>query len=195
MEDPNDIQRRLFDFAEELGHGKFAKVIRAINKEYKDKWSIKIIAKNRNPGSDRMKNLMREIDILWRVDHPNILKLDQVIDTPKRLYLVLEMGTKALGTVLAEKKFFTEDESRYVMKQLCEAVAYLHNNDIVHKDLSLETVLLVRNPRDFNDEMYVKLTGFGASVTMSSWDCKYRLPAHIGNSFYSGEKVRLYLYY
>lgn len=62
------------------------------------------------------------------VNHPHIIHLEKVFESPKKIYLILELCREELATEFKKKKRFTEDETRYVLKQLVSAVCYLHKN-------------------------------------------------------------------
>ncbi|XP_049779520.1 serine/threonine-protein kinase 33-like [Schistocerca cancellata] len=114
-----------------------------------------------------MKLLEREIRILRLISHPNIIYLEKVYETPKNLYLVLELCTGTLAKEFSERRPFSEADTREVIRKLASAVAYLHSNGIVHRDLKLENILLTTNPDDPEDKLYIKVTDFGQSVVRS----------------------------
>ena len=77
--------------------------------------------------------IMKEVEILQEIDHPNILKIYEYFEDHQRLYIVME---NLLGGELFEKiiknEFFNEKEARKIMKNCLEATSYLHNQNIVH---------------------------------------------------------------
>lgn len=147
-----------------IGQGSFGKVYEATHKATGVKWAIKSINKEK-AGSSALKLVEREVSILKRVSHPTIITLNEVIESPKKMYLVMEMCTGGeLADVLKEKKYFTEAETKIIMGRLSGGIAYLHKHGIVHRDLKLENILMAENPENPHDKLHVKVTDFGLSV-------------------------------
>lgn len=147
-----------------IGEGNFGKVYEATNKHTGLVWAIKSINKEK-AGSSALKLLEREVAILKRVNHPNIINLNEVIESPKRMYLVMEMCKGGeLADVLKERKMFNENETKLIIQKLAGAIAYLHKHGIVHRDIKLENILMADNPVDACDHLHVKITDFGLSV-------------------------------
>ena len=91
---------------------------------------------------------MREIKILSKVKHPNIVKLIECIDSPKYVYLVLEfISGDSLHQNLkrAPLRQFSEDKAKTVIKQILLALDYLHMRNLSHRDVKLENVIVNSN--------------------------------------------------
>ena len=100
-------------------------------------------------------SLTREIHHHRQLHHPHITQMYEVIATESSIWIVTELCCGGeLFDYLVEKGRIAEDETRVMFGQLCLAVAYLHNNGIVHRDLKLENVLL-------DERCRVKLGDFG----------------------------------
>jgi serine/threonine protein kinase len=100
-------------------------------------------------------SLTREIHHHRQLHHPHVTQMYEVIATESSIWLVTELCCGGeLFDYLAEKGRIAEVEARILFGQLCLAVAYLHNNGIVHRDLKLENVLL-------DERCRVKLGDFG----------------------------------
>uniref|UniRef100_A0A4W2EKL3 Serine/threonine-protein kinase 33 n=1 Tax=Bos indicus x Bos taurus TaxID=30522 RepID=A0A4W2EKL3_BOBOX len=118
-------------------------------------------------GSSAVKLLEREVDILKSVKHEHIIHLEQVFETPKKMYLVMELCEDGeLKEILERKGHFSENETRWIIQSLASAIAYLHNKDIVHRDLKLENIMVKSSFIDANNEMNlnIKVTDFGLAV-------------------------------
>ncbi|XP_053418016.1 serine/threonine-protein kinase 33 isoform X2 [Nycticebus coucang] len=118
-------------------------------------------------GSSAVKLLEREVNILKSVKHEHIIHLEQVFETPKKMYLVMELCEDGeLKEILHKKGHFSENETRWIIKSLASAIAYLHSNDIVHRDLKLENILVKSSFIDANNELNlnIKVTDFGLAV-------------------------------
>ncbi|XP_058401908.1 serine/threonine-protein kinase 33 isoform X3 [Diceros bicornis minor] len=118
-------------------------------------------------GSSAVKLLEREVNILKIVKHEHIIHLEQVFETPKKMYLVMELCEDGeLKEILDRKGHFSENETRWIIQSLASAIAYLHNKDIVHRDLKLENIMVKSSFIDANNEMNlnIKVTDFGLAV-------------------------------
>ncbi|XP_029812833.1 serine/threonine-protein kinase 33 isoform X2 [Suricata suricatta] len=158
--------QKIYTFGRILGQGSFGMVIEAVDKETESKWAIKKVNKDK-AGSSALKLLEREVNILKSVKHEHIIHLEQVIETPKKMYLVMELCEDGeLKEILDRKGHFSENETRWIIQSLASAIAYLHNKDIVHRDLKLENILVKSSFIDDNNEinLNIKVTDFGLSV-------------------------------
>lgn len=100
-------------------------------------------------------SLTREIHHHRQLHHPHITQMYEVIATESHIWIVTELCCGGeLFDYLVEKGRLSESETRIIFGQLCLAVAYLHDNNIVHRDLKLENVLL-------DERCRVKLGDFG----------------------------------
>ncbi|KAL8594155.1 hypothetical protein ACOMHN_018095 [Nucella lapillus] len=152
-----------YEVGEKIGQGNFGKVYEATHKATGVKWAIKSINKEK-AGSSALKLVEREVTILKRVNHPNIINLKEIIESPKRMYLVMEICTEGELADRVKEKRFSESETKQIMSKLASAVSYLHKHGIVHRDIKLENILMAQNPEDENDKLHIKVTDFGLSV-------------------------------
>ncbi|GFV94120.1 hypothetical protein TNCV_2957784 [Trichonephila clavipes] len=139
-----------------IGKGNFAKVKLAKHLPTGKEVAIKIIDKTQlNPSS--LQKLFREVRIMKILDHPNIVKLFQVIETEKTLYLVMEYasGGEVFDYLVAHGRM-KEKEARAKFRQIVSAVQYCHQKRIIHRDLKAENLLL-------DGEMNIKIADFGFS--------------------------------
>ncbi|XP_025421863.1 serine/threonine-protein kinase MARK2-like isoform X3 [Sipha flava] len=139
-----------------IGKGNFAKVKLAKHVPTGKEVAIKIIDKTQLlPGS--LQKLFREVRIMKMLDHPNIVKLLQVIETEKTLYLVMEYasGGEVFDYLVLHGRM-REKEARAKFRQIVSAVQYCHQKRIIHRDLKAENLLL-------DSEMNIKIADFGFS--------------------------------
>jgi len=139
-----------------IGKGNFAKVKLAKHIPTGKEVAIKIIDKTQlNQGS--LQKLFREVRIMKILDHPNIVKLFQVIETEKTLYLVMEYasGGEVFDYLVLHGRM-KEKEARAKFRQIVSAVQYCHQKRIIHRDLKAENLLL-------DSEMNIKIADFGFS--------------------------------
>nr|XP_054774808.1 serine/threonine-protein kinase 33-like [Lytechinus pictus] len=163
LEDDTAVEKH-YQCGVKLGAGSFGVVYEGTCLKTKKKWAIKIINKEK-AGSLAVKLLEREVAILKKVNHRHIIYLKEVFETPKRMYLVMEICDKGeLNKLFTHEGVFSEAHTRTIIQRLTSAVAYLHKNDIVHRDIKLENILLSKNPEEQTDRLNIKLTDFGLSV-------------------------------
>jgi len=150
---------KMYEFKTELGRGAFSIVYVATQRATGVQYAVKVINK-KDLGKDYEKNLKMEVDILKKVNHPNIIALKELFDTPDKLYLVMELVTGGeLFDKIVEKGSYTEHEAGQLVRKIVSAVDYLHNLGIVHRDLKPENLLLKRADNDLE----IAIADFGLS--------------------------------
>jgi len=130
-----------YNITEELGRGAFSVVKKAKNRKTGEECAIKFIEKKFVDKQD-MNLLAREIDIMKKVSHPNVLKLKEVFETDDIIALVMELITGGeLFYKIVEKGNYSENDAANIVKQMLAGVAYLHEQGIAHRDLKPENLL------------------------------------------------------
>jgi len=159
VHDPSEELSLYYELTNKLlGTGNFSVVKKGIAKGTKEAVAIKIIDKKRVKHKPEM--LSNEVEILIKIDHRNVIKLLDLFDTPDYLYLVMELVTGGeLFDRIVERESYSEADAKEVMRQLLNAIKYIHANDIVHRDLKPENLLLEMEDNDVN----IKLSDFGLS--------------------------------
>ncbi|CAG9329424.1 unnamed protein product [Blepharisma stoltei] len=148
-----------YSMAREIGKGSFARVFLGIENTSSQEFAIKCFNKmdlwNRKNG---IKHLLNEIDIMRKLDHPNILKLFKVYEDCDKVYLVLEYAEGGdLRKRLSECKKYPEEAAIRFIQKLLRVVDYMKSLNIVHKDIKPENILLT-SPSDNSN---FKLADFG----------------------------------
>ncbi|XP_076131547.1 MAP/microtubule affinity-regulating kinase 3-like [Alosa pseudoharengus] len=167
-----------------IGKGNFAKVKLARHILTGREVAIKIIDKTQlNPTS--LQKLFREVRIMKLLNHPNIVKLFEVIETEKTLFLVMEYasGGEVFDYLVAHGRM-KEKEARAKFRQIVSAVQYCHQKHIVHRDLKAENLLL-------DADMNIKIADFGFSneFTMGSkLDTFCGSPPYAAPELFQGKK-------
>uniref|UniRef100_A0A0K8TXV6 Calcium/calmodulin-dependent protein kinase type 1 n=1 Tax=Bactrocera latifrons TaxID=174628 RepID=A0A0K8TXV6_BACLA len=142
-----------------LGTGAFSEVRLAESKENPDDhFAVKIIDKKALKGKEE--SLENEIRVLRRLAHPNIVQLLETFEDKWKVYLVMELVTGGeLFDRIVEKGSYTEKDASDLIRQILEAVDYMHEQGVVHRDLKPEN-LLYYSP---NNDSKIMISDFGLS--------------------------------
>ncbi|CAD6256782.1 unnamed protein product [Miscanthus lutarioriparius] len=132
-----------YELGRTIGEGTFAKVRIAKNMENWDHVAIKILDKAKVHKNKLAEQIRREICTMKLVQHPNVVRLYEVMGSKTRVYIVLEfvMGGE-LHDIIATSGRLKEEEARRYFQQLINAVDYCHSRGVYHRDLKLENLLL-----------------------------------------------------
>lgn len=154
-----------FEEKEQLGKGSFGRVFKAIYKITGEIFAIKEVDKKR---SDK-ENCNREIDIMYKLDHINIVKLYSHFESNQFLYFVMEYCNGDNLFLLRKNQRnnkFNDKKSVYFIVSLINAIDHLHNQNppIIHRDIKLENLLLTKTCYNNNEINILKLTDFGWSA-------------------------------
>ncbi|CAD7704054.1 unnamed protein product [Ostreobium quekettii] len=156
-----------------LGTGGFAAVMLATEKSTGQKYACKIMSL---PGKDALlddetmsrEEVLKEVEIVSKTHHHNILALKEFFLSKTKVYLITELleGGQLLDALLARTdRHYTEADAKIVVKQLLEGLHYLHERNVIHRDLKLENLMLVQ-PDNIHE---IKIVDFGlARHTISS---------------------------
>jgi len=151
-----------YELREELGRGAFSIVKLAVEKTTGIHYAVKMIKKD-SVGQD-FNRLQTEMEILKKVQHPNIIALKEIIDTKNCLFIVTELVTGGeLFDKIVELGSYSEKDAALLVSKIVSAIAYLHSLGIVHRDLKPENLLL----KDETTVSEVKLADFGLSKIVS----------------------------
>ncbi|XP_042297887.1 testis-specific serine/threonine-protein kinase 2 [Sceloporus undulatus] len=162
MDDAAVLKKRGYVMGGNLGEGSYAKVKSAFSERLKFDVAVKIIDRKKAPSDFLERFLPREIDILAKVNHRSIIKTYEIFETSDgKVYIVMELGVQGdLLEFIKTKGALPEDIARKMFRQLCAAIKYCHDADIVHRDLKCENLLLDR-------EYHIKLSDFGFSKRLT----------------------------
>ena len=141
-----------------VGQGAYAVVRAGIDTQTDAKVAIKIYDKYNLLDAQRRKGVRREIKILERIHHENIINLHEAFDNKKQVFLVMEyINGGSLHSLLKSQpnRQLRDSEAKKLFRQIASAIKYWHSKNITHRDIKLENVLL-----DESKEK-VKLIDFG----------------------------------
>jgi len=159
---PEGVESK-YTMGREIGRGGFSIVYDGTAKATGKKVAIKVIDKKKQDG-EQLVLLQREIDIMKRLKHPNIVALYDVFDDPTHISLVLEyVSGGELYDEIVKRGSFTESDACTVLRQVLSATEYLHENGIAHRDLKPENLLISSD----SGGLQVKIADFGLSKDFS----------------------------
>ncbi|KAK8824972.1 hypothetical protein WA538_005637 [Blastocystis sp. DL] len=189
---PSDcVHVGLYRLEDTLGTGSFGKVKLATHVITGIKVAIKILSKERIKKLDMLAKVKREIRILQSFNHPHIVRLYEVIDTPTDIFLVMEyVPGGELFDYIVRKGRLPENEARRFFQQIISGVEYCHKHNIVHRDLKPENLLL-------DEDNNIKIADFGLAnflmdgdfLSTSCGSPNYAAPEVISGRLYAGPEV------
>lgn len=157
--------KNMFEFKEVLGTGAFSEVVLAQERATGRMFAIKCIPKKALKGKES--SIENEIAVLRKIQHENIVALEDIYESSSHLYLIMQLVSGGeLFDRIVEKGFYTEKDASTLIRQVLDAVNYLHKMGIVHRDLKPEN-LLYFNPQD---ESKIMISDFGLSKMEGSGD-------------------------
>ena len=187
----NDIIEYLpskkYKILSKLGEGSFGTVYLAQNKYTKEKVAMKEIKKaNKKLLSDG--EIRDEIDILKKLDHPDIVRIIESFNTRESYFLVTEYceGGELFDQV---RNQLSETQIAVIFRQLLSGLAYLHSHNIVHRDLKLENILIYETEKSKTtgeDLFNIKIIDFG---TARIFDKSKNPQSIVGSSYYIAPEV------
>lgn len=164
-ENSNSIYKGKIDdyvFGKELGKGAYAVVKLSNHKPTNTQVAIKIYENSKLNDSLKRNALKREIEVMKKIDNLYIVKLFETIESSKQKYIIMEYisGISLLAYLKTKPdRRAGSKNSIYIFKQLVKAIEYCHKNNICHRDIKLENILIDEN-------LSLKLIDFGfAAIT------------------------------
>ena len=170
-----------------LGVGSFGRVFLAQNIYTSEYIAMKEIPKT---SEDLLTDseIIDEIEILKNLDHPDIVRIMEFYNTEKYYYIINEYcpGGELFDQV---NKIFSETQIAVMFRQILSGLAYLHSNNIIHRDLKLENILIkeIEKSKETNEDLFVlKIIDFG---TAKIFDKNKKAKAIVGSSYYIAPEV------
>ncbi|KAM3600304.1 uncharacterized protein V6R79_021307 [Siganus canaliculatus] len=176
-----DLQLNQYKLKDEIGKGSYGVVKLAYNEDDNTYYAMKVLSKKRlmrQAGFPRrppprgakaapegppqpkgpLERVYQEIAILKKLDHPNVVKLVEVLDDPSEdhLYMVFELVRKGAVMEVPTAKPFGEDQSRFYFQDLLRGIEYLHYQRIIHRDIKPSNLLV-------GEDGHIKIADFGVS--------------------------------
>uniref|UniRef100_A0A0N4ZU17 Serine/threonine-protein kinase PLK n=1 Tax=Parastrongyloides trichosuri TaxID=131310 RepID=A0A0N4ZU17_PARTI len=156
--------RKIYDRGMFLGKGGFARCYEFTDINSQEKFACKVVTKSLIVKLNFKEKLTQEIEIQRSLKHPHVVKIFNHFDDSDNIYILLELcPKKSLMELHKRRRVITEPEARYFTKQIVEACEYIHNKNIIHRDLKLGNLFLT-------EMMDIKIGDFGLATVIFSND-------------------------
>jgi len=180
-------------FGELIGSGCTSKVFRVVHDYTTDEFCCKVISKKYFVRSATIKHFYSELLNLSSCQHKNIVQIIDILQDAVNFYIIIEFCNKgSLDKLIYANGKVEEETAKTVFSQIIQALHYLHQNGIAHRDIKAENVLMC-------EDSTVKLGDFGfsssSSYKMLSTFCgtiAYCSPEVLSNVPYDGEKADMW---
>ena len=187
IEENTGLPTKKYKILSKLGDGSYGVVYLAVNIITKQNMAMKKIKKVKENEIDDME-IKNEINILKKLDHPNIVKIIEFYSAPKAYYIITDFCS--CGELYNQiKNQYSENQLAVLFYQVLSGLYYLHSNNIVHRDLKLENILISEIEKDkVTNEKYfwVKIIDFG---TAKIFEKNKSEKAVVGSSYYIAPEV------
>ena len=177
--------REKYIFERIVGRGHYGAVhLVSLHSDPKQTFAIKAISKKKVKAFRAMAE--REVSILHSLDHPNILKLVEVSEDSRSIYLVTEYcAGGSLLTWLQRTGLHTEQQVAYIMHKVFKGIHHLHQHQICHRDLKPENFMFTSNSPDAE----LKIIDFGLSARFRQKDGISEMKSIVGTPSYQSPEV------
>ena len=177
-----------YTIIKELGSGSFATVHLVKHNISGAIRAMKAIKKGSgfdDEDEDNELEIINEINILMKMDHPNIVKIFEFYNSPTHYYLITEYceGGCLFDLIIKNNGPFTEIQASYIMNQLLSVVNYCHKMKIIHRDLKPENILVNKNDNGF---VQIKICDFGTSLCFKRGEIQDKI---VGSIYYIAPEV------
>ena len=167
-----------------LGSGAFGEVWLVRHKDLERDFAMKIIKKRKNKPNEE-KEILNEIEILKKLDHPKILKIIDFYSKVKKYYIITEYCPEGeLFNEIIKVGRFDEGQTAFIINQILKAICYCHRNHIIHRDIKPENIMITK--REKNGCLQVKLIDFGTAKIFEKGQSENR---YVGSSYYMAPEV------
>ena len=162
-----------YKLVKNIGKGAFGEVYLAYKKDSNVPLAAKRIDLSIKKNQDSMKYLNYEISIMKELNHPNIVKLTEFFQSHNHFYVIMEYcnGGSLSSCLKKYGKPFPIEILQYFMRQIVDALQYIHSKKIIHRDLKLDNILVTYKTKEdkLNDNLLksqIKIIDFGLAIKL-----------------------------
>ena len=181
--DSGSNPENIYEKVKLIGEGAFGEVWKVRHKILGKNYAMKIIENNQYC---KTKEIFNEIEILKKLDHPNILKILDFHLTNDKFYIITDFCPEGeLFNEIKTRNEFSEIEGAFIIHQLLSAIRYCHKMRVIHRDIKLENIMIM--DRQDDRFLHVKLIDFGTARIFS--EEKHIQKGFVGSSYYIAPEV------
>jgi len=166
MSSARDDFAQRYEIIREVGKGGFSTVYQCRNRQTGADYAVKVVDLRPLRLRERFnpQRLKREVEIMSRLHHPNIIQFIEVYEDADHLMMVMEYCPgKELFDVILARKYLQEEEAKPIFQQIALALFYLHSLNIIHRDIKPENILILDYLDPKTGNVIAKLLDFGLS--------------------------------
>ena len=181
----NNDPNKLYIKKKILGRGSFG-IVYLVKQRYLSRYfAMKVIKKSATKAKEEEENLMNEVDILRKLDHPNIVKITDFYSLKTEYNIITEYCQEGeLFDEIKAQSPFSEALAAWYLRQILSAICYCHSMNIIHRDLKPENILIVK--RQKNGYHPIKIIDFGTAKVFQKEKAEHVL---IGSAYYIAPEV------
>lgn len=175
-----------YEVIKQLGKGGYGKVYRVKHKKTGEIRACKQLSKLNTEDIEKFK---REINILIKMDHPNIIKMYEYYESKNNFYVIMEecSGGELFDKIIEhidKEEMYSEREAAEIISQIMSAIEYCHSKGICHRDIKPENILCLQKEGDI--ENHLKVIDFGLSQETS---VQQILKSKVGTAYYVSPEI------
>ena len=147
MKEDNPIILKDYTIIKDIGEGNFGKVELSILNTTNEQYAIKILNKQKLKSQTKSSSF-NEIEILSKLNHPNIIHVEKILEDNENYYIIMEYCENGeLFDYIVNKEKLGYKETSIFFYQLINGVEYIHKQNFAHRDLKPENLLLTKNKK------------------------------------------------
>lgn len=155
--DMRALKERGYIMGKKIGKGSYATVISALyeDKDHKIPLACKVVDKSRAPSDFLQKFLPRELDIIIKLEHPYVIQIHSILQRGPKIFIFMRFAENGdLLEYIKKNGSIVEHGAKSWFYQMVKGLKYLHNQNITHRDLKCENILISK-------KMNIKIADFG----------------------------------
>jgi len=173
-----------YTFGKTLGEGSYAKVRVVTCPNNKPTAACKMICKKKAPKDFVDRFLPRELDVLKKINHENVVSSSDIFEFPSKVFIIMEIADNGdLLDYIKKQGKRPDAESKRLFGDIAHGMEYLHGQEIVHRDLKCENLFLFKNYK-------VKIGDFGfARMCVDDRGNKILSQTYCGSAAYAAPEI------